>query len=223
MPTGYGTTPLSPGADVVRQVLLVDSKPLAITPLSTERSCTVLDMTVSTDDLLTVATQVLVTSPAASMSEVAAAAGISRTTLHSRFPSRQTLLVALAMGAMDLIEAAYVEARMDEGPVTDALGRAVELMIPLGPRVEYLLRESSLKAEPDVVRRHRELDVPLLELVRREQRDQTLRADLPDWWIVAFLAAALFAAWAAVADGRLAPRDAGRLVRDSVLDGVAKP
>lgn len=175
---------------------------------------------VRTDELLTLATHTLMASPAASMGEVAAAAGISRTTLHSRFPSRQALLVALAMEAMDLIEAAYAEARMDEGSVRDALGRAVELMIPLGPRVEYLLRESSLDAEPDVVRRHQELDQPLLDLVRRGQRDRTLRSDLPDWWIVGSLAAVVFAAWAAVADGRLAPRDAPGFVGATVLEGL---
>lgn len=187
-----------------------------------ELSCTVPYMAVRTDDLLAVATNVLVASPAAAMGEVAAAAGISRTTLHSRFPNRQALLIALALEAMDLIEAAYADARLDEGSVVDALGRAVELMIPLGPQVEYLLREPSLNAEPDVVRRHGELDKPLLDLVRRGQHDQTLRVDLPDWWIVAFLATTVFAAWAAVADGRLAPRDAPRVVCGSVLAGLAR-
>lgn len=177
-------------------------------------------MAVQDAQMLAVATEVLVASPAASLGEVAAAAGVSRTTLHSRFPTRDALLIALAMEAMDLIEAAYTAARLEEGPVTEALRRAAELMIPLGPRVEFLLREASLKTEPSVVTRHRDLDQPLLDLVRRGQHDQSLRGDLADWWIVASLAAAVFAAWAAVADGRLAPRDAPGVVCTSVLDGL---
>lgn len=178
-------------------------------------------MAVREKDLLAIATSVLIDAPAASLGEVAAAAGISRTTLHSRFPTRQELLITLAMEAMDLIEAAYQEAHLDDGPVDEALKRAVAGMIPLGPRVEYLLRERSLNAVPEVVQRHEELDRPLLELVRRGQQDGTLRDDFSDWWIVASLAAAVFAAWAAVADGRLAPREAPRLVCGTVLDGLS--
>lgn len=178
-------------------------------------------MIVRPPDLLAVATKVLISSPAASLGDVAAAAGISRTTLHSRFPTRQALLVALAMEAMGLIETAYEDATLDEGPVEDAIRRAVERMIPLGPRVEFLLRERSLDAETEVVRRHDELDRPLLELVRRGQQDRTLRGDLPDWWIVSSLASMVFGAWDAIADGRLAPRDAPGVVCGTILGGLA--
>lgn len=56
------------------------------------------------------AVQALMVSPGASLAEVAAAAGVSRTTLHSRFATRQDLLAALAHDAMDLIERAYAVA-----------------------------------------------------------------------------------------------------------------
>ena len=75
-------------------------------------------MSVRSDDLLGVATKVFIAEPGASLGDVAAAAGMSRTTLHARFPTRQALLVALAMEAMDLIAAAYDQARLDDGRST---------------------------------------------------------------------------------------------------------
>ncbi len=178
-------------------------------------------MTVQERALLETATRVLVTSPAASLADVAAAAGVSRTTLHARYPTRQALLVALAHEAMDLVEAAYGEARLDEGDVPGALRRVIELTVPLGPRLEFLLRERSLDDVPEVTARTIALDAPLLDLVERGRQRGELRTDLPSWWLVASLTGTVYTAWEAIADGRLAPRDAPGLVLTSVLHGAA--
>lgn len=162
----------------------------------------------------------LLRQPTASLTEIAAATGVSRTTLYARFPTRQALLVGLAQAAMDLVEKAYVDARLDDAEVTASLGRVVELLVPLGERVEFLLRERSLDGEPELVARYAELDRPLVEFVTGAQRAGELRGDLPAWWIVASLFGSVYAAWEAIADGRLAPRDAPGLVLGTVLDGV---
>lgn len=177
-------------------------------------------MTVRHDSLLDVATRVLIATPGASLGDVAAAAGVSRSTLHSRFPTRQSLLVALALEAMDLITRAYERARPDDGPAEDAIRRIVEQLIPLGPRVEFLLRERSLDSEPEVVRRYEDLDLPLLRLVERGQQDGSLRRDLPSWWVVSSLTTAVYGAWDAIAYGKLAPLDAPGLVTETTLFGL---
>lgn len=182
-------------------------------------------MAVRADDLLTAATQVLLRNPTASLAEVATAAGVSRTTLYARFPTRPALLVGLAQAAMDLVEKAYVDAGLDDSAadaagVTETLTRVLDLLVPLGERVEFLLRERSLDHEAELVARYTALDRPLVEFVARGQRAGALRADLPDWWIVAALLGAVYSAWEAIADGRLAPRDAPALVLRTVFDGI---
>lgn len=185
-------------------------------------------MSVRDDALLTAATQVLLRQPTASLAEVAAATGVSRTTLYSRYPTRQALLVGLAQAAMDLVEKAYADAGLDDAPVdasdvAASLLRVVERLVPLGERVEFLLRERSLDDEPEITARYAELDRPLIEFVGRAQAAGALRGDQPAWWIVASLSGAVYAAWEAIADGRLAPREAPALVLGTVLDGVRVP
>lgn len=178
-------------------------------------------MVVQEADLLEVASRVWLVSPGASLAEVAAKAGVSRTTLHSRYATRQDLLVALAHDAMGLVERAYAAARLDEGAVREALGRVVRGTVPLGPRIAFLLRERSLDEDAELSARYEVLDQPLTDLVERGRASGELRADLPAWWLVASILGTVYAAWEAIADGRLAPRDASALVLTSMLDGVA--
>lgn len=172
--------------------------------------------------LLETATQVLVADPSASLADVARAAGIGRTTLHKLYPTRHALLVALARDALDVLERTYADAGLD-GPDPDpaaALRRLVVVLVPLGPRVEYLMRERSLDVEPDLTARVEALDEPVRALVRRAQAAGRLRAGVPDEWVVASLNALVYAAWELVALGRLAPVAAPDLVLGTLLDGV---
>jgi AcrR family transcriptional regulator len=177
-------------------------------------------MAVRHDVLLAGATEVLLRQPTASLADVAAALGVSRTTLYSRFPTRQALLVALAEAALDAVEKALVEARLDDGDVPGSLRRLIALLVPLGPRAEFLLRERSLDTEPALVARYTAADAPLLEFVTRAQEARALRSDLPAWWLVGSVFGGVYSAWEAIADGRLAPRDATALVLTTLLDGV---
>ena len=170
--------------------------------------------------LLNAATHVLLRQPTASLAEVAAAIDVSRTTLYSRFPTRQALLVGLTQAAMDLVEKAYADAALDDADVAAGLRGVVERLVPLGERVEFLVRERSLDGEPEIVTRYAELDGPLIGFVGRAQEAGALRADQPAWWVVASLNSSVYSAWEAIADGRLAPRDAPTLVLGTVLDGV---
>ena len=171
--------------------------------------------------MLEIATRVLVAEPTASLGDIAKAAGLSRTSLHTRFPTRASLLVALAHQAMDLVANAYAEARLDsDEDVEHPLRRLLELAVPLGPRMEFLLRERSLDADREITARYAALDRPLIDLVTRAQATGQLRADLPAWWVAAALVGTVYAAWEAVAEGRLAPRDAPELVLTTVLHGI---
>lgn len=162
------------------------------------------------------------TDPTAALADVARAAGIGRTTLHKLYPTRHALLVALARDALDLLETVYADAGLaDPGAAVPALRRLVRDMIPLGPRLEFLLRERSLDVEADLTARLEALDEPVRALVRRAQADGALRPDVTDDWVVASLNALVYAAWELVALGRVASVAAPDLVLDTLLHGTA--
>jgi AcrR family transcriptional regulator len=172
--------------------------------------------------LLQTATEVLVADPAASLGDVARAAGIGRTSLHKLYPTRHALLVALAKDGLDLLELTYREADLDvPGPeVAAALQRLVTALIPLGPRLEFLFRDRSLDAEPDLVERLDALDAPVRALVRRAQDEGVLATDLPVDWVVASVNALVYSAWELIASGRVAPVAAPGMVMRTLLGGL---
>jgi AcrR family transcriptional regulator len=185
---------------------------------------------VAQPSLLQVAAEVLVADPRASLAEVAAAAGVGRTTLHKRYPTRDALLLAVAHESVDR----FAEALADSGiallaphataaDATDALRRLVEALVPLGARLEFLLRQPSLDDDPALAARIEGLDAPIEEFVRRAQRAGAVRNDAPVWWVVSTLYALTYSAWDGVARGRLAALDAPDLAFRTLLAGIGAP
>lgn len=172
--------------------------------------------------LLDAATLVLSKDAAASLGEVAAVAGVGRTTLYRYFPTREDLIRALVEDALDRIAQAITEARPTQGPVLQALQRVADTVIPLGPSLRFLNAEPDVYTAAHLMRRWYDALAPISDAVKRGQASGAIRSDLPTSWIVDAFAGSLMTAWDSVSEGRLAPNDAPRLVLDTVLNGVAR-
>jgi AcrR family transcriptional regulator len=179
--------------------------------------------------LLEVAAEVLVAYPRASLGEVAAAAGVGRTTLHKRYPTREALLLAVAHDSVDRFAEAVAGSgitllapRATAADATAALHSLVEALVPLGARLEFLLRQPELDRDPALAARIEQLDAPIEDFVRRAQHAGAVRRDAPVWWVVSTLYALTYSAWDGVARGRLAALDAPDLALRTLLAGVGE-
>ncbi len=174
--------------------------------------------------VLDAAATVLCSHSGASLAEVAAAAGIGRTSLHRLFPTRHDLLYALADDALIRVEAA-VDGALPPGPepVEESLRRLVEAVLPLADEMRFLDIGAGVWDLPEMVERWYDISRPVEEVVRTAKEAGELRADLPTAWAVDLFVAAIFAASNGVADGRIARRDAVDLVVDAILRGIAAP
>jgi TetR/AcrR family transcriptional repressor of mexCD-oprJ operon len=169
------------------------------------------------DPVLDAALQVLRKSPAASTAELAAAGGISRATLHRRYPRREDLLGALARRALTEVEEAFARVRATGGP---ALPRLVAELLPVAYDFAFLARVPDSEVA-DANATWAELDARLAELMADAQRRGELRPDVPPAWLATALLSLLSGASDAVEAGALAPRDVERLVLTTLVDGLA--
>jgi TetR/AcrR family transcriptional regulator, mexCD-oprJ operon repressor len=116
----------------------------------------------------------------ASMSDVAAAAGVARATLYRYFPNRQALLDELASLAVADAEGRLAAARLEEVPTHEGVMRVVRALVEVGDAFIVLARE---RVQPDAEQFERSVGDSLRRLVERGQRNGDLRDDVPATWL----------------------------------------
>lgn len=173
--------------------------------------------------VLDAAAELLSRDAGASLADVAAAAGVGRTTVHRYFATRDALLHALADEALDTVAAAIKAARLDaaQDTATAALQRVIEQLVELGPYLRILNSDPFIFDSPTLNSRWYEVFEPVAAIVRRGQDAGQLRAELPVDWVVDLLGGAVITAWDSVHNGRLAARLAPQLVATSLLAGIS--
>jgi len=143
-----------------------------------------------TDDTLAVAARALNAAPRASMSEIAAAIGIGRTTLHRRFESREALLRALAEWGLDTWQASLEAVDVNSVVASNDPKRARQAITDLlrgyaahadvyGP----LLTAYEPSDAPEMAARARKIGELETRLISHAQKLGVLRADVPASWI----------------------------------------
>jgi AcrR family transcriptional regulator len=89
--------------------------------------------------ILEAAEKVLAEDPAASVEQIAEAAGLARTTVHRRFASRQAIIDALAVSAKRELADSIQEAHLLHAPALVALHRTTEQVLRVKGRWRFTL------------------------------------------------------------------------------------
>ncbi|WP_396892818.1 TetR/AcrR family transcriptional regulator [[Mycobacterium] wendilense] len=130
--------------------------------------------------ILDAAMSVLSATPAASLSDIADAAEVGRSTLHRYFPERADLIRALAIHVHAISNAAIAEADPLSGPPVAALRRVVESQLELGPIVAYIYVDPAVLGDPELLAHLETGDEAVIEVLNRACAD---RANTPPGWV----------------------------------------
>ena len=153
------------------------------------------------------------------MADVGAAAGVSRATVYRHFPTRETLIVAIQLQALEQGERALERARLDEGPATEALRRLCDAWLEVSERYAVAAASQALDDETREQRR-RLLGDPLRTLIERGQAEGAFSQALSVEWALRAFGALLLAGARAVTDGTLARDEAPDAVFRSLHEGL---
>ncbi len=178
-------------------------------------------MSKSKQALLNTAAAVLARNPGASLSEIAAQAGIGRATLYRYFPLREVLIRELAMAAIIAIDQVTAEVQAQNLSSDKALLEFLKGVVPLGDRFHFLATEISAYQDPEVNaaydRQLKELDVFVLQL----KHDSVIAPEVPNTWVTMVMDSLIWTAWSAVNSGDIAPNDAAILTYRTLLKGLS--
>lgn len=159
--------------------------------------------------LLDAAVSLLATNPAATMGEIAEAAGTARSTVHRHFPERANLITALEAYAEEQLAEAALCARLEDGTAAEALSRLAQ---------EYFARGDLLVVAYDTFTRSEVLDsmegtAPILiSAVERGHADGSIDRALSPVWVEQTLWSLLYAAWLMATAGRSTRHEALNLL-----------
>lgn len=156
----------------------------------------------------------------ASTGEIAAAAEISRATLHRIFGSRDAMLEAVYGWLLQQCDEIFDAAGIDDGPVMIAFDRLIDDSYPLAQSYWLLIASPTLEQVPALGRTIEAQDLRLEKFFTRGQAEGLFRPDLPPRWLGYSLGSQVMTAWYLVEDGFAGAKDVPRLVRSAVLEGI---
>ncbi|MDP2712049.1 MAG: TetR/AcrR family transcriptional regulator [Solirubrobacteraceae bacterium] len=171
--------------------------------------------------IVAAAIEVLAGDGGASLSEVAAAAQVSRTTVHRYFAERSDLIAAVADEAIAQVTAATRRACLDRGPAPKALARLCREYFELGSVLTILFNGVVDITEQDWARCETDSDRELAATVARGREEGSIAPDLTDAWIVQLVWTLLYTAWTYVREQDVPRQEGLELCLRSLRKAVA--
>ncbi|WP_218952188.1 TetR/AcrR family transcriptional regulator [Amycolatopsis anabasis] len=166
------------------------------------------------------AATVLSQRPKASLADVAAAAGVGRSTLHRYFPERSDLITALSDESVVRMRQAAADAGLDQGTAVEALRRLVHAFFGLGPWLLFLFNERLLEEEETFLASFETANEPVAGLMLRGQEEGVLDPEASIEWLLRVLWMLVYAGWDAVRDGELPRHSATEFIIRALEHGI---
>lgn len=162
----------------------------------------------------------LAANPAASLSEIANAAGVKRVTLHRLIGTRDDLLRDIAIRSMAEMETACDEAAKSAPTAIAALRAIVEALVPVGDRCHFLWHLSGVWEEQSVAKESARQDQEMFALIDLAKKEGSIPSDIPNAWILASIISVVYTALRTARAGDIAVNDAGKLAVRTLFDGI---
>jgi TetR/AcrR family transcriptional repressor of mexCD-oprJ operon len=171
-------------------------------------------------ELIRKAAAALANDVSASMADIAARIGVSRTTLHRNFSSSADLKAEVARFAVQEMRRIYDEAGIDDRPAREALESIGDAVLALATAQRLLWVEPPIADVAGLFEQAEADDERLIRFVARGQQEGVFRIDIPAAVLSFSIASQAFAMLYAVSAGYVGERAVKELFLAACYDGL---
>ncbi len=172
--------------------------------------------------LLDAAIELFLVNPVASMSDLAAHAGVGRATLYRHFETREQLVRALAQESQERIDDVLQPISNANLPARETLEAGLRSIMPIADRFHFLLLLWNMCDEGDPAWQiyQRQLD-DLAVLIERGKQEKSISKKLATSWIVMLVDSLVYVGWWSVSSGEMSAEEAAEQAVASLFCGIS--
>lgn len=140
--------------------------------------------------------ELLLQNSAASLSEIAAHAGVGRATLYRQFESREQLIQEIALESLQIKEEIMSPFRTSEMSAIEYLEAIIRAFMPLADRFHFLLSLWNIAEEdPEVMAIYNRQLFELVAIVERAKKEGGICTSMDSNWVVCLIDSLIYSGW----------------------------
>lgn len=168
--------------------------------------------------------QLLLRDASASLSDTAKFAGVGRATLYRHFTTRESLVLAIFIDSLELLDQEMTALQSTGARGRVALEAMVERLLPNAEHLRFVgIYWDQLATKALSTQEIQAAETAMHDIIIDAQSEGSLRQDLPVFWISATIDSLLFSAWELLQDGSVSHEEAARIVLTTLFQGIATP
>ncbi|MFB9903615.1 TetR/AcrR family transcriptional regulator [Allokutzneria oryzae] len=171
--------------------------------------------------ILAAAAAALAKDRSATLTDIAEAADVGRSTVQRYFAEREELVTAVTLDSLRVLGVATEEADLGRGEPGEAMRRLVTAMLSVAERVLYLYGDAEILESFGGVDVEDEGSAAVRSLIARGQADGTFDASADPAWIETVLWSLVYGACDAISRGRMPRHGAAATVIRTLENGIA--
>jgi len=158
----------------------------------------------------------------ATLSDVAAVAGVGRATLYRHFETREQLIEAVARQCLMTFEEATSDIESQATSYLDAIRLLFECVMPLQKELTFIMKVDALVGDLErLAHLFEEQDKEIRLLLKECQKENSISNNVPLDWLMVLLDSFFIAAWRMVNEHNIDHASAAKLAFESFQHGVA--
>lgn len=166
--------------------------------------------------------ELLLQNSAASLSEIAAHAGVGRATLYRQFDSREQLIQEIALESLQIKEEIMSPYRSSEMNAIEYLEAIIKSFMPLADRFHFLLSLWNIAEEdPEVMAIYNRQLFELVALVERAKKEGSICLSLDSNWVVCLIDSLIYSGWWMMSSMGMSAESAAEHTLKALTSGLA--